>query len=191
MPDTTSTFDPFSDILEAQAERPEAWTNVSPSALTPLQRSLLVTDGTVTKLLEAHHAEPVAIETLRQDTMRLSADDGWLDACAGAAVINREVALRGARSGRVYVWAETLLVADRLPDSVRAGLQANPGGLGRILSESRLETRREILWWGVEEPGTLPGQIDPLGPRFLARTYRVMHAGVVLMLITERFPWLT
>lgn len=45
-------------------------------------------------------------------------------------------------------FAESLLVTARLPAGFIGRLRVNPKGLGDVLAQSRLETRRELLWLG-------------------------------------------
>ena len=59
-------FDPFAGFFLAQAERPAGLEAVIAAELTPLQRALLVIDGTVTTFLEAWVLEPVLVTRLWQ-----------------------------------------------------------------------------------------------------------------------------
>ena len=69
------------------------------------------------------------------------------------------------------------------------GLDVEPAGLGRILLNSQLENRREVLWYGREQMADLPEAISVLtGHDFLSRTYRIIVGGQPMMLISEKFP---
>ena len=158
------------------------------AALTPFQRGLLVADGTVTKFVEAYWLEPVVVTRLAQAEQRLAAAEGWLDLAAGAPVIRRRVVLHGGQSGRFFAWADSVMALERLQPALRRGLEGNGGGLGRILLDTALETRREGLWFGRERPGEVPPEVAARWPgEFLTRTYRVLAAARPIMLITERF----
>ena len=182
-------FDPLSDLLVAQKVRPAHLTDVNLRTLTPFQRSLLAIDGTVTKLIEAHTMEPVDVVLLEQKEKQLAEDHAWLEAPSGTSVIARQVLLRGRYSYALYAYAVSLLVFHRLSSAIRSDLKKNPGGLGRILLEHQLETRREVLWYGREQLRQVPTAIEPLANGgFISRTYRIIAEGQPLMLINEKFP---
>lgn len=182
-------FDPAVDVFTAQGQRPASLGPVDLASLTPLQRGLLVIDGTVTKFLEATALEPIDVVRLDQVVAQLDAADRWLDLPAGAPVIRRRVMLLGHESGRFCVWADSLIALDRLSASVRRAIEQDGGGLGRILVDTAAETRREGLWYGQERGTDVPEPVRRLwGGEFLTRSYRVLAKGRPLMVITERFP---
>lgn len=184
-----AAFDPLAGVFVAQSARPAGVGPVDPCALRPEQRALLVIDGTVTTFLEAWALEPVAVVRLGQEQLSLAADDPWLELAAGAPVIRRRVILQGRHSGRLFAWADSLIGVERLPLPMSAALAQDGGGLGRILLDSRIETRRECLWYGRDRPADIPAQVvRAWSGDFLVRSYRVIGAGRPIMLITERFP---
>ncbi|MCB9434271.1 MAG: DUF98 domain-containing protein [Ardenticatenaceae bacterium] len=182
-------FDPFADLILMQREKPRSLRSVNLHTLSPFQRALLSIDGTVTKFIEAYRLEPIEITRLRQHEQTLHDDHHWLEASAGTRVLAREVLLRGKYSATVYAYAISLLILDRLPERVIRDLDVEPAGLGRILLNSQLENRRDILWYGRECVETLP---DPIaaetGQDFLSRTYRIVVGDRPIMLINEKFP---
>jgi chorismate-pyruvate lyase len=183
-------FDPFAGFFLAQAERPAGIQAVSAAELTPLQRALLVIDGTVTTFLEAWALEPVLVTRLWQRPQTLASPDRWLELPAGATFIERAVLLSGARSRGFFAFAESRINAGRLPAKMRGALEAGSGGLGQILLASGLESRREGLWCGREHLQAPPEPVAALTDGdFLTRSYRVTVAGLPLMQITERFAW--
>ena len=187
---SAESFDPAAEVFIAQAQRPGGLAAVSLRDLTPFQRALMVIDGTVTRFIEAYQQEPVNIFRLAQTEARTVAADRWLQVPAEENVIRRQVLLRGASTGRCFAWADSCLAASRLTAGMRAGLETDPGGLGRILLDSVIETRRECLWFGREQLSDIPEVVaDGLGHDFLTRTYRVITNESPLMLITERFAF--
>jgi len=186
---THEPFDPLSDLFVAQFAKPAQLGGVNLRALTPFHRALLVIDGTVTKFIEAYTMEPVETIRIGQERRRLSADQPWLEAAAGIEVLARTVYLKGRYSGTVHAYAVSLVVPERLPDPVRALLQDENGSLGRILLDHRLETRRDVLWYGREPLQDLPDAIRHLvGREVISRTYRIILGGQPVMLINEKFP---
>jgi chorismate-pyruvate lyase len=170
----------------AWALRPTELGDVDVAALTPYDRALLVNDGTVTRLVEASVLEPVEVDGLDQQTVEVD-DQGWLDLPATpAAVLRRRVAIRGRASGRLYVLAESLLVTSRLPKAFTTSLLDGPKGLGGLIDETRVETRRELLWFGYAKTPAWAGAATTQLP-LLTRTYRIIVGGRPAILITESF----
>lgn len=184
------SFDPARGLFVGQARRPSHLAAVRPDELSPLQRALLVIDGTVTTFLSAWALEPVAVQPLHQRALVLPSAETWLDAPAGTQVMERSVLLIGARSQTLFAYAESVICTDRLPTALRDGLLSGGLSLGQLLLLPGFESRREGLWYGRERPAVLPPAVAALtAPDFLTRTYRVSAASRPLMLITERFPW--
>lgn len=181
----TATFDPFAEVFVAQDRRPTTVAPVNLRALSPYHRALLAIDGTVTTFIEAYVMEPVVVDVVAHETRSLPTAHAWLELLPGSRVGAREVDLRGASSGRVYAHASSLLAVDRLPGPVQRAIDESPRGLGGAMLACRMETRREILWYGRERLGdpTPDGHRD-----LLSRAYRVMFRDHPIMLINERFP---
>ncbi len=182
-------FDPFARVFVAQAARPAGIEPVDAAALDAFQRALLAIDGTVTQFIEAWALEPVEVVRLDQCELSLPASEPWLALDAGARVIRRRVMLCGAVSGRFYTWADSLIAAERVGAPMRHGLECEGGGIGRIIIDAGLESRREALWYGRDRPADVPAEVSVHHHgAFLVRTYRLLAEARPLMLITERFP---
>ncbi|HEX6499071.1 MAG TPA: chorismate pyruvate-lyase family protein [Micromonosporaceae bacterium] len=170
----------------AQASRPVELRDVAVDTLRPEQRCLLATDGMVSTTLETYHLEPVVAHPISQDDVpvpRPQAD--WLDVPEATVVLRRRVVIRGQDSGVAYVAAESLLVPSRLPHGFGPGIGRFPSGLGAALAATGIESRRELLWFGA---ATLPEWYPtPVPGRLPQRTYRVIHRGEPISLITESF----
>ena len=186
--ESRAPFDPVARLFIAMDQRPESLAPVSVCALSPFQRALLVIDGTVTTFIEAYASEPVSIVRIDQYPGHAQGDARWLACEPAEAVIRRRTLLRGAVSDTLYAYATSVIVPARLSSRMRTGLEAEPEGLGKILLDSGLETRREGLWYGQEELTDLPAALDLPVMQCLSRSYRVFAGGLPLMLITERFP---
>ncbi len=182
-------FDPLSDLLVAQPEKPAHLKDINLRTLTAYQRALLTIDGTVTKFIEAYVMEPIMVELIEQDTLETQVRHPWLEIEAGTQVITRQVVLVGKYSKKLYAYAVSLLVHDQLPEAVREDLKVHPQGIGRVLIKNKLETRREVLWYGRENLDDLPETVACRSDgRFISRTYRVVCQGKPFMLINEKFP---
>ncbi len=180
-------------LFVAQAARPPTLDDIRPSRLTPFQRALLVTDGTVTHLIEAYTLSPVEVVPLRETEQALGIEHAWLELPIGDPVVTREVVLQTPTTDtqlpKIHAYAMSHIIYERLPSSVVEGLKSRTGGLGTLLQKTIWETRRDLLWWGVERAVSLPDAIGHLESKsFLSRTYRVVAKKDPLMLITEKFP---
>jgi chorismate-pyruvate lyase len=180
-------------LFVAQEDKPTTLKEINLARLTPFQRGLLVTDGTVTRFVEAYTLAPVEVALLQQAKQTLPTEHTWLQLPAGAEVISRQVVLQThsqeESSPIIHTYADSLIVPQRLPASILNGLKSDKQGLGGLLRCSGLETRRELLWYGIEVLTDLPSAIAHLeGEKFINRTYRVFANQKPLMLINEKFP---
>jgi chorismate-pyruvate lyase len=182
------------DLFVAQFARPSDLEEINLSQLTPFQRALLVTDGTVTRFIEAYTLSPVEVVLLHQETQILPTNHVWLEVAKGTRVIARQVILqtrqRAGQQPTVHTYATSLIVPNRTSPVIREGLTLEGKGLGQLLQRSGLETRRDLLWWGLKRPDDLPETLLHLqGEPFLSRTYRIVAEGRPIMLINEQFPF--
>jgi chorismate-pyruvate lyase len=143
----------------------------------------------VTRLLEALTLEPLTVDVLDQ-RMTEAGDLGavWLDlSSAAASVVRRRVSIAGRTFGRLHSVAESLLVPSRLPEAFIGALMGSPKALGEALGDLRLETRRELLWFGAART---PSWAEPVVEHqlLLTRSYRIIVAGRPSILIAENFP---
>lgn len=182
-------FNPMEDLLMAQFAMPADLRELNLRTLTPFQRALIATDGTVTKFIEAYTMEQIEVIRLGQEIRPLTVDNEWLEAEKGTKVLMRQVLLRGKCSYTCYAYAPSLIIPDRLPQFIKEGLELEGGGIGRILYGNRWETHRELLWWGKETLKNVPQAIcDMAGVEVLSRTYRIIAGGKPIILINEKFP---
>ncbi len=158
-------------------------------SLEPLQRVLLVTDGTLTEILEAAFLERIELVKLAQQTRLAKGTEPLIEATPGETLIDRRILLRGRESGQNYAYAESLIAIDRLGASFGQELLESNVPLGRLWLEHRMETFREILTVCRQSAGELSRHFGctPASP-VLARTQRVLVAKRPAMVITEYFP---
>ena len=158
--------------------------------LPPFVRTLLVTDGTVTKNIEAFFWEPIVVDVLWQERIILHEAKPLIDAAAGEQVLKRIVQLRGEKTRAVYAYATSFLKTDLLPGELTQQLLDGQIGIGEILREVGLETYREIMDFGVETASDNEdqGNGDFRHDDAIYRTYRIVAGGKPVMQITECFP---
>ncbi|MDD1712985.1 MAG: chorismate pyruvate-lyase family protein [Methanoregulaceae archaeon] len=158
--------------------------------LSPLQKVLLGTDGSVTRLLELATGAPVEIRTIQQEIIpadRRCADR--LDCREGEPVNHRVVDLLNSRTGEVLIHAVSDTPLSRLSPAIQDDLMRADIPIGRILLRHQIESRREITGVCVQIPDTDSGALTPEKPPEpqLSRQYRIIHRGLPLIHIEESF----
>jgi chorismate-pyruvate lyase len=94
--------------------------------------------------------------------------------------MERKILLCGTSSGRVYAYAESVLVLDQLQSD-------KP--LGRLWSEHKKETLKERMAMSRHPMGDLVAHFQTAPESdCLVRRYRVITGGQPIMTITEYFP---
>ena len=181
------------NLFVAQFAKPSDLEEMNLSQLTPFQRALLVIDGTVTQFIEAYTFSPVEVVLLHQEMQTLPTSHDWLEAEKGTEVVARQVVLqteqKDAQQPIIHAYATSIIVLDRISQTIREGLTLKGQGLGQLLQRSGLESRRDLLWWGLKRPKDLPETLLHLdGQPFLSRTYRIVADGQSIMLINEQSP---
>ncbi len=148
--------------------------------LPPFLRALLVTDGTVTKILEAYFWEPVAVDTLEQRFETALQPVPAIQIQTGDQCLIRDARLRGTETGRSFAAAYSLIRTELIPDGFRQRLIDREIGIGVLIRDSGLESYREVLEVGLDR---LAG-----GGQAVCRTYRIIIDKRPVILITECFP---
>lgn len=165
-------------------------------ALPPFLRTLLVTDGTVTKSLEAYFWEAIRIELQSQSSIRLEQDLPLISAKKGTEVLQRDVILRGQPSDEIYCHASSYIKLESLREGLSSRLVKGEIGIGELLREVGLETYREIKDFSC---GSYPIKaISPISDELeqsnsnkvetIDRVYIINVSGKAAIQITERFP---
>tara|TARA_E500000331_G_scaffold39180_1_gene32562 strand:- start:12633 stop:13190 length:558 start_codon:yes stop_codon:yes gene_type:complete len=159
------------------------------SALEPFQRVLLTTDGTVTDILSAYLGEAIKVRKLGQSTEVSERGVTLLNLLAGSGLMRRQIVLCGETSGQAYLFAESLIVPERLPSEICEGLTFSQRPVGMLMIDSRLETFREIVRTEKIIAGKRSNYLDCSTDNWLiSRTYLVFASGEPVMQITEQFP---
>jgi chorismate--pyruvate lyase len=160
--------------------------NLEIVSLDPLLRGLLFTDGTVTRALEAQTLCDVAVEVVEQTQIALP--EGamtYLDVAESTECLRRRVTMHTA-GATPAVWAESYILAQRLPPGFLGLLDTTAHGIGGSIDQARLESRRELLWFRLGRPPCWAGDV-PSATRALIRQYRIVTAGRPALLICEAF----
>lgn len=145
-------------------------------SLSPVERLLLTTDGTVTNALEALTRGEVTVDILNRDVK--------------GSTLHREVALRRDVDGSALAWAESRTNLYPLDTDIEDSLVNGQIGIGDLLREKYAETRREVeemdaVWHDTQD---FPDFITGTSAMYLRRTYKIHSGGDRIMTITEYFP---
>jgi len=163
--------------------------HINPSELSTFQRILLTTDGTVTHMLEAYLFEQIQVVKLSEELISITQNIEALELQKGTEVIARKILLKGKISYRNYIYAESIIIPNRLDEEFRNELLKTKTPIGKIWFERRVETFKEIVDSGKEAAYDFADYFD-IHPHenLLFRTYRVLSRNKSTMLITEKFP---
>ncbi len=157
--------------------------------LPPFLRSLLVTDGTVTKSLEAWFWEKVVIEPISNQSEVINDSVLGLEVDNGDKVLRREVVLKGVTTKSTYATARSTVSLKHFPCDIRQALEKGEIGIGELLREKGVETYRDIFDINYYSDSL---KHDALLSSFesdvLSRSYRIRVNGNPAIIVTEYFP---
>ncbi len=160
--------------------------------ISPVQKFLLGTDGSVTQILESITGKKVVIRTLVQKIVPADLPTAQrLSIPEGDPVNERVVEIRTEGCGDVFIYATSSTPINRLSPEFRDDLMKADIPIGRIIQQHHIEARREILSaWAIpatEETSRIFSicKNEPV----LARQYQIIHAGKPLIFIEEQFPY--
>jgi beta-ribofuranosylaminobenzene 5'-phosphate synthase len=159
--------------------------------LSRVQKILLGTDGSVTRILEVITGGQVRITTLSQEVVPCGKEVAdLLQVIEGDPVNHRVVKIEDAGSAPlIYAVSDTPL--GRLSPGFREDLMRADVPIGRILAAHRIEARREILDARIVPAGGEHARIFGIfrGEPLLSRRYRIIHHSEPLISIEEQFPY--
>ncbi|MCX6673727.1 MAG: beta-ribofuranosylaminobenzene 5'-phosphate synthase [Methanothrix sp.] len=160
--------------------------------LSPVQKMLLGTDGSVTSLLEVVIGSPVEIETLVQRVV--PADEAVakeLQVNPGEEVNFRVVLLKKANSQEALVYAVSHTPLKRLDASFKDDLTKADIPIGVILKKHCIESRRDITSTAFLPAGPEHCRTFGVFAReiMLTRSYQIIRHGQPLIAIKETFPY--
>ena len=164
--------------------------HIEPATLSAFQRIILTTDGTVTDMLEAYLSEPIQLVKLSESLKPISHEIPDMSLKKGTEVIERKILLRGKISRKNFIYAESLIILDRLEENFRQQLLNTKTTIGKLWLEYKIESYKEIVDSGKERvTSSLSHHFNvPMNTDFLFRTYHVFSNHQATMMITEKFP---
>lgn len=152
-------------------------------------RLLLITDGTVTELLEALVGEPLKIGWRNQVRTGLKNHPDAQEMHNISECLERAIALQGESTSVRWLYAESVIYHQLLPPEAQEMLVEDKIPIGTVLREQTSDNHRKIVDCGHE---TNRRAADILGLEsdynFLYRNYDVHVGPNRIMNITEWFP---
>jgi beta-ribofuranosylaminobenzene 5'-phosphate synthase len=160
--------------------------------LSPVQKMLLGTDGSVTSLLEIITGSPIEIETLMQQMVpadRSVAKELMIQ--PGDEVNHRIVKLKNGETGETLIYAVSHTPLKRLDPDFKEDLIRADIPIGVILKKHRIESRRDLTAADVLPADREIADIFNIFPRemMLSRNYTIFRHGEPLIAIRETFPY--
>lgn len=168
---------------------PDLKSDIHLSKLSLFQQILLVTDGTLTKMLETYAHEAIQVFKLAETNKSMQQELDVLELIPGDTVIERKILLQGCQSQRNWLYAESLLIPQRLPTTFQEQLLTTREPIGKLWLKHKVETFKEIITTYRQPAGPIADYFN-LNPfdQLLCRTYRVLSNRTPVMMITEKFP---
>lgn len=158
--------------------------------LTPLQKIFLTTDGSITHILEVLTGHDIKVDTVSQEVVKADHDIAEsLGIRRGDEVNLRVVNLIG--NGRVLVHAVSYTPLKHLQKKFKNDIIKKNKPIGRILSNLKIEARRELNDLSVEKADKYLADVFNIkyGSLLLWRNYDIVHEGRMLINISEFFPY--
>ncbi len=157
--------------------------------INSFQRILLKANGTVTAMLEAYLSEPIQVVKLSENLAKMELELPKIKLNKQEQVIARKVLLQGKMSRRNFIYADSLILINNLDERFSSQLLNTKIPIGKLWSEQKVETFKEIIDTGIEPANELSNyfSIEP-SENLLFRTYSVSSQGKITMIITEKFP---
>jgi chorismate-pyruvate lyase len=141
---------------------------------------------TVTSLLERLVGERIDADDCR-NVMTSAATTNLLGVAMGYRLLERSSVLRGRQSAEPYVYAESLLAPDRLPQGFFRRLETSGDPIGRVLVDEGIDFSRTPLPCGQRDDLSLIHNSAPPDDCLLARRYRIEVDGLPVIVIAEWF----
>ncbi len=156
-------------------------------------RLLLVTDGTVTELLEAMLREPIKLGYKKQSIDHIDNIDHTAlfpeMQHQDTACLQRIITLRGSKTNMDWLYAESVILHESLNATVQLMLIEKKIPIGAILSEYVPDSHRHLIDCGIATHTAAAKRLK-LDPQyqFVYRVYQIIDGTAPIMGITEWFP---
>ena len=156
------------------------------NSLSLFQKTLLVTDGTVTDLLRLYTHKEITVKKINQEIVLSGMKESKLCECE-TPILKREILL--GHEAENYVYADSIFIFENMSRASQYALLETDRPIGLLWKEERVDTFRDIIEIRIELCDSLTSFFDvEKGTPFLARTYMIYNNMKTLGMITEKFP---
>lgn len=153
-------------------------------------RMLIATNGTLTRILSIVKDDDIDVDIVEQRIHRNDLEISSPEGPYPGRTLQRNVILKGRRSGELFVAAESSIAIDLLPPAITTSLINTNRPIGELIVGSCLENFKETpeVWMG-EQPGWALDPWQRNSPaKAVGRRYRVLIKGRPAIITTEYFP---
>lgn len=154
--------------------------------LSLFQKTMLVTDGTLTDLLRLYSKKKIIVKKINQN-IELSGEAESKLCEPEMPILKREILLGSDEEN--YVYADSIFLFENLSIANQYKLLETDIPIGLLWKKEKLDTFRDIIEIQIEyrEDLTQYFEMDSSTP-FLSRTYKIYNNKKTLGIITEKFP---
>ncbi len=160
------------------------------SNLSNVQKILLTTDGSVTRILEILTKKPIIIETKIKTSIKADENLARELRIKPDEIVNYRVVHLKNPSDKALIFARSWTPMERLNEKIKKDLTSLDIPIGKILFKYKIETRREITSIDVinaDDEMAKAFHVESGNP-MLSRYYNIIHEARVLIRINEAFP---
>lgn len=158
--------------------------------LSNVQRILLTTDGSITRILEVLTEKPVVIETKIKKSIEADEDLAKELKIKPGEIVNYRVVHLKNPDDKALIFAKSWTPMGRLSKKIKRDLTSADIPIGKILIKHKIETRREIT--SIETINADDEMAEVFDVKFgelmLSRYYNIIHGAKILIRINEAFP---
>lgn len=153
-------------------------------------RMLIATDGTLTRILSVVKDDDVDVQIVKQRIQPCGSGAAVPAESSHGRTMQRNVLLKGRRSGKPFVAAESSIAMDHLPPAIVASLMRTNRPIGELLVGGCLEIFRDTpeVWMGEQPTWAAAAWCRNLGSKAVGRRYRMIIGGRPVVTVAEYFP---
>jgi len=158
--------------------------------LSDVQKILLTTDGSITRILEVLTGKPVTLKTITRVLIKADEDLARDLKIRSGDVVNYRVVHLKNPDDRALIFAKSWTPLMGLSEVIKKDLTSADIPIGKIIVKHKIETRREITLIGIinADDEIVEAFNIKFGDLTLSRYYNIIHEAKILIRINEVFP---
>lgn len=156
------------------------------NSLSLFQKTLLITDGTVTNLLKLYTQKDIFVKKLNQELILSGLEESKL--CKNKTPILKREILLGHKDEN-YIYANSIFIFENISRITQHKLLESDCPIGLLWKNEKIDTFRDIIEIRIELCNHLTSYFGvEKETQFLARKYIIYNNLMTLGVITEKFP---